>query len=78
MDIRQTHEILDGLERTEKYLEWLAQFPVGHILSKQLEENKTKIIGLHDKEVSDYESKHIADPGDYIGTVPDNEIRWKV
>ncbi|MEE8597956.1 MAG: hypothetical protein V3S69_00260 [Dehalococcoidales bacterium] len=70
---------LEGVfEPTDEYLAWRSQFPVGYLLAKQIEGNKTKIIGIADKAVYDYESKHIADPADYIGTRPDNQIRWKV
>ena len=62
----------------EEYLEWRAQFPVGYLLAKQIESNSHKIIGVRDKEVYEYECEHIADPLDYVGTRPDNRVRWKI
>jgi len=73
-----THQALEDLVQNEEYHQWRAQFPVGYLLAKKMEENKTKIIGQYDKEIYEYESKHIADPADYVGTRPDNQIRWKV
>jgi hypothetical protein len=63
---------------TEEWLAWRAQFPCGHFIEKAMRENKHKIIGQGHKDMHDHESKHIADPRDYIGSKPDNEIRWKV
>jgi hypothetical protein len=71
-------EILGVFIPTEDYLEWREQLPAGYLLAQLLERNKSKIIGVHDKEVYEEEHSHIADPEDYVGTVPDNEIRWKI
>jgi hypothetical protein len=75
LNISHEIELQDGYE---EHLKWRAQFPVGYLLNKQIEANKKKIIGEYDKQVYEWESKHIADPSDYLGTRPDSEVRWKV
>lgn len=62
----------------EEYLEWRSQFPVGHLLAQQLEMNAKGPFNQDLKEMYEYEKNHIADPLDYVGTRPDNRIRWKV
>lgn len=76
--ISPNSEILGALIPTEEYLEWREQLPTGYLLAQLLERNKSKIIGVHDKEIYEYESQHIADPEDYVGTQPDSELRWKI
>lgn len=78
METRQVHEILDDLERVEKYQEWREGLPLGYLLEKQMEANKKNIIGIEDQKIYEYEKTHIAVPIDYYCTVPDITIRWKL
>ena len=63
---------------SEDYLAWRKAYPVGALLARKIKRSSEVpfMDDLHKMHVE--ERAHIAVPLDYLGTVPDNEIRWKV
>jgi len=72
--------ILDNVDDflTEAALKKYVGTPIGHCLKEQLAYNKSLPIRDSLEKVYAEEHVHIANPLDYLGTVPDSIVRWKV